>query len=62
VSILANEIKDPSPEKDIDELNNKQEKETRNAHLHSSQLKGIHVAGNILEGNNDQSNDGNKEI
>ena len=45
VTILADEVKNPSPEKDIDELNHKQQEEIGNAHMHTCQLKSIHIAG-----------------
>lgn len=59
VTILADEVQNPSPEEDIDEFNDKKEEEVWNAHVHSSQLKGVHVTGEVLESNNDEANNRN---
>lgn len=48
VTILADEVKNPSPEKDVDELYHKQQKEVGNTHMHSSQLECVHVASEVL--------------
>jgi hypothetical protein len=52
MSILADEVQDPSPEKNVDEFHNKQQQEIWNAHVHSSQLEGVHVTRQVLERNN----------
>ena len=38
VSILADEVKNPCPEKDIYQLNDKQQKKIWDSHMHASQL------------------------
>jgi hypothetical protein len=53
VPILADQVQYPSPEQDVDEFYHKQQQEIRNAHMHASQLQSVHVAGEILERNND---------
>jgi hypothetical protein len=53
VTILADQVQDPSPEKDVDQFHHKQQQKIRNAHVHSRQLQGVHVTGQVLERNND---------
>jgi hypothetical protein len=62
VTILADEVQNPSPEEDIDEFNDKKEEEVWNAHVHSSQLKGVHVTGEVLESNNDEADNRNQKV
>ena len=62
MSILAHQVKNPSPEEDIDKLDDEKEEKVGNMHSHSSKLKSVHVAGDVLEGNNNQSNNGNIKV
>jgi len=51
VTVLADQVQHPSPEKDVNELHHKQQQQIGNAHMHASQLQGVHVTGQVLEGN-----------
>jgi hypothetical protein len=62
VSVLANQVQNPSPEENIDELDDKKEEEVGNAHVHSCQLKGVHVTGEVLDSNNNESYNRNQKV